>query len=151
MNGQTKKLFEKTDWNSLTKVRILEMSSDDNILTILEIRGEPYKLLFYDWYMLIALEMTDSFDGIDSDYVITLRISIREDYQKFNSHFIDILYQYKYYSLASLDMYIEIFNGYSEMLLIQYKDEEFERWFEKQENELKIILEKIPENMAKKK
>lgn len=149
MDSHTKRIFQETDWNSLDNTKILEGSSSDKVLVILEVRGSRYELLNYDWYMIMAIIMTDGFSDVDSDYVISLRISIREDYQKFNSEFLDILHSYSYYSLDSIDTYIEIFDDYSDMLGKFEEDKEFRKWFLNKKCELEKVLKKIPQNKRK--
>ena len=50
-------------------------------MATLEIRGKQFTLLCYDYYMLTALEITDTFDDsqVDFEYVSDLRQAIRED------------------------------------------------------------------------
>ena len=143
MNGHTKKLFEETNWDSFENARILEKSSDDRVLAVLEIRGETYQLLDYDWYMIVAIQMTDGFHDIDASYVISLRISIRMDTIKFDSQFIDILHEYEYYSLFSLNKYIEISDEYHE-IMAKKPQGELGQWLRKKQNELEKVLVKIP-------
>ena len=54
-------------------------------MATLEIRGKQFTLLCYDYYMLTALEITDTFDDsqVDFEYVSDLRQAIREDQNHF--------------------------------------------------------------------
>jgi len=149
LNEHTKRLFDETDWDSFENAKVLEKCSDDKVLAVLEIRGETYQLLDYDWYMLVALEMTDGFDYIDFSYVVSLRISIRKDTIKLNSRFIDMLHKYEYYSLASLDKYMQISDEYSDRLANNPQYDELRKWLKKKQNELDLVLIKIPQNKRK--
>jgi len=142
MNNQTLKIFQNINWDVFKNVKVLDLNFNDRVIAVLEIRHNKYELFNYDWYMLSAVMLTDGFEEIDSSYVFSLRTSIREDYQKFNSEFLDILHSYKYYSLNSLNKYIEIFDEYSEMLSTPYEYEELEKWFVEKQNELEYILKK---------
>ena len=113
----TKEQFEAINFDELKHTKIIKTDiEDDKILAILEIRGEEYTLLFYDYYMLIAIDLTDNFDDnlVDYEYVCKLRNAIREDVNHFMGAMYDTLASYKNYSLLALDRMIEIYEDYTE-------------------------------------
>lgn len=115
MRKQTKEIFDATDWSRYKNCKVInaDFDSETYIVAELEIRGEEYSLAHYDYYMLHAIDFTDSFDIVDFHYVHNLRTAIREDINHMLG-LLDILYNYEAYSLASLDIFIEAFEFYQE-------------------------------------
>ena len=69
---RAKDLLYSDEFTSLNNSKLIDQ---DHLL----IRGKKFKLLPYDYYLLLAAIYTDKFENISSDYVYSLRHSIRED------------------------------------------------------------------------
>lgn len=110
---RTLEVYKSMDWNKLknTKVVLEAPGNQSGAIATLDIRGKEIELLFYDYYLLIAIELSDAFD-VDFDFVYDLRTAIREDINHFVGPLLDTLYSYPSYNLKALRLFNEFYDGY---------------------------------------
>lgn len=110
---RTLDIYKDIDWGKIKNTKVLSETLDNipGAIATLEIRGKEHRLLHYDYYLLLAIELSDAFD-VDFDFVYDLRTAIREDINHFVGPLLDTLYSYEVYSLDALKIFNEFYDEY---------------------------------------
>ena len=114
INSRTLEMYNSIDWSDIkhTKVVSQGFSQENGAIALLSIRGKDYKLFDCDYYLLLAVVLTDGFD-VDHECVSRLKMSIGEDINHFSGSLMDILFGYSSYNLEALEVFNEFYDDYN--------------------------------------
>ena len=121
---RTKDMLEGIDWDEIkhSSIRSVPDTEEwDRVLAETTVRGYKSTLMDYDYYLLLAIQLSDPFK-VDADFVYELRTAIREEINHFIATLLNHLFRYEFYNLAALEVFIEFYDEYTASI---GTDEEF--------------------------
>lgn len=135
---RTREIYDSIDWKKIKNTKIVseDFDKESRTIALLNIRGEEYRLMNYDYYLLLAVALSDGFD-VEHGFVYDLRTAMREDINHFVGPLLDTLFSYPFYNLEALKVFNKFYNDYMGDINIELFDIEVYVY------RLKTILKKL--------